>query len=57
MKISEQMLRKEIIQAELEELARNFEGSGADVQWTGREISEALRRRIRNHNFLAPVVS
>jgi hypothetical protein len=34
------------LEAELEELASNFEGAGPDAPWTGRQIADHIRRRI-----------
>ncbi len=44
----DRMKRATIIN-ELEELADNFEGAGADAPWRGQEIADAIRERIKNH--------
>lgn len=42
-------IKAEIIHRELEELASNFEGAGPDAPWTGQEVADAIRERIKNH--------
>jgi hypothetical protein len=42
-------MKAEIIQAELEELAKNFEGAGPQATWTGEQIAWHIRERIKNH--------
>ena len=44
---------EEVIRRELEDLAENFEGAGPDVPWTGQDIADAIRERIKNHHFYA----
>lgn len=34
---------------ELDELADNFEGAGPEAPWTGQEIADHIRERIKNH--------
>lgn len=45
------MTTEEIIKHELEELAQCFEGAGPEAPWTGQEIADAIRERIKNHHF------
>jgi hypothetical protein len=47
------MTTEEIIKCELEELAQLFEGAGPDAPWTGQEIADTIRERIRNHHLIA----
>ena len=42
-------LTVDIICTELEELANNFEGAGPDAPWTGQEIADHIRERIKNY--------
>jgi hypothetical protein len=42
-------VKRSTIINELEELAENFEGAGADAPWRGQEIADAIRERIKNH--------
>jgi hypothetical protein len=47
------MTTKEIIECELEELAQLFEGAGPESPWTGQEIADAIRERIKNHHYIS----
>lgn len=49
----ERMAPEELIRTELEEMATNFEDAGPDAPWTGQEIADAIRDRIKNHHFYA----
>ncbi len=42
-------LTADIVYTELEELANNFEGAGPEAPWTGQEIADHIRDRIKNH--------
>ena len=42
-------IKSEVLKEELEELASNFEGAGPDAPWTGQEIADHIRDRIKNH--------
>lgn len=42
----------EAIRNELEELACNLEGAGPEAPWTGQEIADHIRDRIKNHPIL-----
>jgi hypothetical protein len=44
-------IKVEIIQAELEELARDFDAD-PDQRWTGSEVADYLRDRAKNHPAL-----
>lgn len=41
--------RSDLIRAELEALAEAFEGAGPEAPWTGQEIADHIRERIKNH--------
>lgn len=44
--------RADLIRAELKSLANDFEEMGPDRRWTGQEIADAIRERIKNHPLL-----
>ena len=44
--------RQDLIRAELEALAEAFEGAGPEAPWTGQEIADHIRERIKNHPLL-----
>lgn len=46
-------MRAEIIEKELADLAACFEGAGPEAPWTGQEIADHLRERIKNHPALS----
>jgi len=46
------LIKAEIIERELEDLAASYEGAGPDALWTGKEIADHLRERIKNHPAL-----
>jgi hypothetical protein len=45
-------IKAEVIERELAELANNFEGTPG-IPWTGQDIADALRERIKNHPALS----